>query len=126
MSYMTAFLLSLPLITKIFGLGPADPNPAISLPVSSTPSLPQLVNISNTTDAVGLVDVGVSVPKCDGTHFGWYLNITSCEAAWEKIPTGSATHEYGSRAQGVFARPLPYRYLSGKFSATHNVKSACC
>ena len=116
MSCLTTFLLSLALITRVRGLGPADPNPAINIPVS--PSIPQLVSISNITDGVELVDVAFGTIRCDGGNYGYNLDKTSCEEAWEKIPTDSAILSFGSRAKGSFERPLPYRYLSGKFRAT--------
>lgn len=37
------------------------------------------------------------------------------------MPTDSQLVTFGARSKGFFERPLPYRYLSGKFSATRIV-----
>ena len=119
MSCLTTFLLSLAFITKVHGLAPATLNPIINVPVSSRPTTLQSFILSNITNDADLVNATSGVVRCEGQKFGYNLNKESCEEVWKKIPTDSENISFGARAKGTFERPLPYRYLSGKISATH-------
>ena len=123
MSCLTAFLLSLGLITEIHGLAPAALNPVINIPVSSNPSTLQLLNLSNTASDADLVNVTSGEVRCTGRQFGYNLNRVSCDEVWKKIPTDSDIFSFGARRAGTFERPLPYRYLSGKISPVYLVAS---
>ena len=116
MSYLTAFLLFIPLI---HGLAPAALNPVINLPASSNPSTLQLLNLSNTANDADLVNATSGVIRCLGKDFGYNLNKASCDEVWKKIPTDSGILSFGARRAGTFERPLPYRYLSGKISPVY-------
>ncbi|KAM0802355.1 hypothetical protein BDR22DRAFT_887592 [Usnea florida] len=112
MPCLTAFLLSLPFITEIYGLAPAAPNPIINIPVSSHPSSLQLLNLSNNANDADLVNATSGEVKCRGQAYGYNLNRTSCDEVWNQIPTDSEDLSFGARTAGTFQRPLPYRYLS--------------
>ena len=115
----TKFVVSLIFITVAHGLAPPSPDPAIYASSSlSTSSALRLVNLSSTHNDVDLINATEFV-KCDGKYFGYHLNPTSCEEVWREMPTDSQILHWGARSQGFFERPLPYRYLSGKFSAIH-------
>ncbi len=118
MSPLTKFVVSLILITVAHGLAPPSPDPVIYASSSlSTSSALRLLNLSSTSNDVNLINATEFV-RCDGKKFGYYLNQMSCEEAWGKIPTDSQILHWGARSKGFFERPLPYRYLSGKFSTT--------
>ena len=116
MPCLTAFLLSLPFITEIQGLGPAAPNPVINIPESSHPSSLQLLNLSNNSNDADIVNATSSEVKCRGQKYGYNLNRTSCDEVWNQIPTDFENLSFGARTAGTFERPLPYRYLSGMIS----------
>ena len=118
MSSLTGLVLLLLFIFAAHGLAPVSPPSAINVPSSSTSSILGLLNLSSTANDVQVVNATNDLIKCDGRRLGYYLNKTSCEEAWKKMPTDSGLHTYGSRIKGFFERPTPYRYLSGKFSAS--------
>lgn len=122
MSYLTAVVLSLLFITATHGLAPLSPPPVIHVPSSSsTSSILELLNLSSTANDVQIVNATNDLVKCDGKRLGYNLNKTSCEEAWKKIPTDFELITYGARTKGFFERATPYRYLSGKFSASKSV-----
>lgn len=118
MPSLTAFVSLLILITAAYGLAPLSPHPAINVPSSSTPSTLQLLNLSSTANDSKVVNATNDNIRCDGKSWGYNLNKPSCIDAWEEIPRNSEIISFGARRMGFFERPLPYRYLSGRFSAT--------
>lgn len=100
----TIICLPLIFITAAHALSPPPPNPSINL-----------LNLSLTPSAIQPSNLTVDDIKCDGQKWGYNLIKASCAKAWEQMPTDSEVLTYGARGQGFFERPLPYRYLSGKF-----------
>lgn len=117
-SSFVGFVISLIFITGAHGLAHPSPSPAIIFPLSSTSSTLQLLNSSSTDKDVKFVNTTNNLVRCEGKRYGYDLNQASCEDAWKKMPTDPHFFTYGARGKGFFERPLPYRYLSGKCSAS--------
>ena len=120
------------LIATTLGLTVPLANPAIYLPSQSL----SIINTSNiippTSSALNsscgsdteyplhldnnaqLLNNTIGKPRCDGTLYGYDLNIDSCLNAWAKIPIDDDFVTYGARNHGHFEAPLPVRHLSCK------------
>lgn len=119
MSSLTGFVFLYMFITTVHGLVPPSPNLAISVPSSSTSSTLDLLNFSSSANNLQHVNTTADENiRCNGRYWGYHLNKTSCEEAWNKMPTDNQFVSFGARRMGYFERPLPYRYLSGEFNAT--------
>ena len=77
-------------------------------PINVNTSLTSTENVSNITH----LDLAAPRVQCDSSLYGQRLNVTSCQEAWELLPTGSARLIVGERQKGKFDIPLPFRVIS--------------
>ena len=98
------------------GINPPSPNQVLTAPVSAPSTGFTLLNLSSADTGVPSVNAVNRNTFCD-PGLGQNLNKTSCVEVWMKIPTDTESLHFGARTIGTFQRPLPLRYLSGKFNA---------
>ena len=116
MSSLTGLVSLLIFIATARSPAPPSPNPAIDSLSSASSSL-AILHLSSVADDASLINSpGMVGVICDGSRWGYNLAKASCEDVWRKLPTDSEIFAWGERSEGYFERPLPYRYLSSKFS----------
>ena len=92
----------------------------LSRPAPYTPAPPAKINTSHTPaeNVHNLTNLHLAAPRiqCDRSIYGQNWNLASCQEAWELIPTSTTRRTVGPRTAGVFAIPLPLRFLSGEYN----------
>ena len=117
MPVLTAAFSSFLFIATAHSLAPLPPNPALNVPLSSPAPDLTLFNFSSNGSGVQMVNPTDRPVICDAKYCGRDLSKASCEQVWMKIPRDFELINFGARTKGRFERPLPSRYLSGKFSS---------
>ena len=93
---------------------------------TSTPDQPSILfnsSLSSSLNAVELntveeADLRTTIISCDGSKYGYNLNVASCMEAWTLLPKSFDLRSFGRRSQGRFDVPLPFRLLSCKHLVT--------
>lgn len=86
---------------------------------NTTTGPPRRVSSLSRIPGVEPTGLQTSVVKCDGSIYGFNLNTESCLEAWSLLPKSAQRRTFGTRTEGQFNVPLPFRVLSCKEEAAN-------